>query len=210
MIHVVPKLEPPDFDRLVRKPGLKYLVKKPKPDASGWKNHDYWREILKDLRKSYNEICAYSCHWIPADTGSSTVEHFLPKSKYPQKAYEWSNYRLVYATLNGRKGNREDILDPFAIEDGWFIIEFPSLLVKPSSLVDDNCANKIKVTIECLGLNDEGTCLKSRERYIKDYCLEEINFHHLCKAAPFIAKELTRQNLVDSIKQMMVYSQDYD
>ena len=159
------------------------------------------------MHNSYKGICAYSCHWIPYDTGADTVEHFFPKDTYPQRAYEWSNYRLVCSTLNGRKGIREDILDPFQIQNGWFVIDFPSLLVKPSKEIDEAMNLNVKVTINSLGLNDEDTCLKSRERYIKDYCQERITFEYLCDDAPFIALELERQGIVNSIKEIMGYGQ---
>ena len=67
-------------------------------------------------------------------------------------------------------------------------------------------AQSVRNTIARLGLNDEDTCLKSRERYIKHYCLDMIDFRHLLSEAPFIAKELQRQNLVESIKEIMDYS----
>jgi hypothetical protein len=205
MIHVQIQPEPPEFDKLVRQPGVAYLKLHPKPPSKQWKSHSYWRKIVPQLRKSYQEICAYCCHWIPPDTGSNTVEHFLPKDKYPKQAYEWNNYRLVSGTLNGRKGIREDVLDPFQIENGWFIIDFPSLLVKPAQGLLPSIAQSVQITIDILGLNNEGTCLQGREAYIRAYCLGEIDFPHLKKKAPFIAFELQRQGLVQSIKSIMCY-----
>jgi uncharacterized protein (TIGR02646 family) len=206
MIRVEPRPEPQNFDSLVRQPGYGYLSTRPNPSAKEWNKHSYWRRILKELHSSYKGICAYSCHWIPYDTGADTVEHFLPKTRYPMQAYEWSNYRLVCATLNSRKGDFEDVLDPFQIEDGWFTIDFPSLLVKPSKNLKKAQSDKVRLTIERLGLNDEDTCVKSRERYIKSYCLNDVSFDYLLLDAPFIAAELRRQNLVDSIKEIMNYA----
>ena len=206
MIHVDLKSEPDIFDKLVRQPGRIFLSKVPNPTTKQWNNHSLWRLILKKLHDNYGGICAYSCHWIPYDTGADSTEHFLPKSKYPNLAYEWSNYRLVCSTLNGRKSNFEDALDPFNITDGDFIIDFPSLFIKPSKNLTSEYTQSVRNTIARLGLNDEDTCLKSRERYIKHYCLDMIDFRHLLSEAPFIAKELQRQNLVESIKEIMDYS----
>ena len=63
------------------------------------------------------------------DTGWKTVEHFKPKDLHPGLAYDWDNYRLVCGLLNSRKRVNETILDPFEIEDGWFLLHFPSLQV---------------------------------------------------------------------------------
>jgi hypothetical protein len=206
MIHVDLKDEPDIFDKLVRQPGFIFLTKTPTPTTKQWNQHSLWRSVLKELHHSYDGICAYSCHWIPYDTGADTTEHFLPKSKYPNSAYDWSNYRLVCSTLNGRKKDFEDVLDPFNINDGDFIIDFPSLFIKPSKDLTKDYTQSVRNTIIRLGLNDEDTCLKSRERYIKQYCLRMIDFRHLVLDAPFIAKELQRQNLVDSIREIMDYS----
>ncbi|MCP4663974.1 MAG: hypothetical protein GY856_51990 [bacterium] len=203
MIHVEPQPEPSDFDAKVRRRGLQFLSRHPEPSTSGWRNHDYWRKILPALYEAYHRICAYSCHWIPPDTGGRSVEHFLPKTKYPDRAYEWSNYRLVCLTLNGRKGDHEDVLDPFVVEDGWFVLDFPSLQIKPSADLDMPSRRRVQTTIERLCLNDEGTCLRNRSYYIRDYCQGEINFSHLRRCAPFVAMELERQKLVEAIREMM-------
>ena len=109
---------------------------------------------------------------------------------------------LISGTLNGRKGTREDILDPFQIQNGWFVIDFPSLLVKPAQELAPGIAQSVQITIDILRLNDEGTCLQGRVAYIRAYCSGEINFLHLTKQAPFLALELQRQGLVQSIKSM--------
>jgi len=206
MMHVERQPEPLDFDSMVRKKGERFLKRTPMPTGEQWRSHDYWTGVKAKLHEAYSGICNFSCHWIPYDTGSRTVEHFRPKSKYPQQAYEWSNFRLVCGTLNGRKGDYEDVLDPFTIADGTFILEFPSLLVKPSKSLDDATAVLARSTIARLQLNDDGTCLKGRERYVKRYCLDEIDFPFMVSEAPFIASELRRQRLVRRIKLMMVYS----
>lgn len=198
MIHIDPQPEPPHFDARVRTRGMKFLARHPNPTKNQWKSHDYWTEVLESLYTEYKGICAYSCHWIAPDTGSRTVEHFHPKSKFPPMAYEWSNYRLVCLTLNRQKGI-QPLLDPFEIGDGWFIIDFPSLLVKPSSEINVELQKKVSDTIAILGLNDEGTCMKNRLRYVRDYCEYLINFQFMRRDAPFLARELHRQDLSELV-----------
>ena len=205
MIHVDAQPEPADFNELVRVPGQSFLALNPQPTKKQWDTHSYWRSILTELRHIYGSICAYSCHWIPADTGARTVEHFVPKHESPGQAYEWNNYRLVCSVLNSRKRTHTDTLDPFNVVNGWFILDFPSLLVKASAGLDPQRTQQVRQTIKRLKLNDEETCLENRARYIKDYCIGGIPFSHLRKEAPFIAMELERQGLVDEIKQIMIY-----
>ncbi len=202
MIRVDRKAAPRNFNAQVRLKGQRFLQENPRPTSKQWQSHRYWREVMGELHEAYGGICAYSCHWIPYDTGADTVEHFLPKDLYPTKAYEWNNYRLVCATLNGRKGKYEDVLDPFRIQNGWFVIDFPSMQVKPNPSVASAKRQTIQNTIDRLGLNDEGTCLKSRVKWLKDYCSHDVSFAYLRRHAPFIVSEIERQNLLATIRNV--------
>jgi hypothetical protein len=205
MIRVLMQPEPTIFDAQVRIPGQRFLRQCPHPTTRQWKSHAYWTRILCDLHTAYGGICAYSCHWIPYDTGHDTVEHFRPKTPFPDEAYEWTNYRLVCGTLNGRKGTDQNIIDPFQVTDGWFVLDFPSLLVRPGAELSQDDASHVLHTIRQLGLNEEGTCLKARLRYVQCYCTRQITFDHLRNEAPFIAREIHRQGLVDSLASMMEF-----
>jgi hypothetical protein len=206
MMRIDPKPEPADFNKQVRQPGKRFLARYPNPTTKQFDSHSYWRKMAQQLHKCYDGICAYSCHWIPYDTGADTIEHFQPKSLHPTLAYEWSNYRLVCGTLNGRRGT-EDVLDPFTIQNGWFILEFPSLFIKAAPGLAPDLTAQIISTRDRLGLNDEGTCLKSRQRYVIDYCNKDISFNHLTRDAPFIAQQLVCHRLedVETLRQVMGY-----
>lgn len=205
MIHVNMQPEPVEFDALVRHPGASFLMTCPTPTTKEFKTHSYWRALLSKTRELYGAVCAYGCHYVPADTGVDTIEHFRPKSKYPSDAYEWSNYRFVCGRLNGRKGNHEDVLDPFHVENGWFVIEFPSLLVKPAPNLEPDLKGRVRQTCERLGLNDEGTCLKQRYKSVEDFCLGRVRFDLLETDAPFLAAEITRQGLRATLIKIMQF-----
>lgn len=205
MIHVEPQPEPAEFDSAVRKPGRTFLAKVARPKGSQWRGREYWRAVGQILHETYNGVCAYSCHWIPHDTGGRTVEHFRPKATHPAEAYEWANFRLVCSTLNGRKGTRT-VLDPFVIPTGWFHIDFPSLLVKPSPELSADEQRQVEETRDILGLNDEGTCLAGRFHYVEALCCGQISLVYLQRAAPFLAAEIDRQGLATRLKEIMGFS----
>jgi hypothetical protein len=198
MIHVDQKPEPADFDEEVREPGLAFLKSRSGSGKVDWKGREYWRLAIPHLRKAYSSICAYTCHWISVDTGSQTVEHFLPKSKHSDLAYDWANYRLVCSRMNGRKGDHEDVLDPFLVRDGMFQLIFPAMLVRPCEDLSSDEKEAVEKTIARLKLNDDETSVRARLRYVLLYCSGDITLRFLGQHAPFIAKELARQGLEDT------------
>jgi hypothetical protein len=203
VIPVAEQPEPPDFDTKVRIPGRAFLTVTSAPTTEEFGKKNYWKEIIFDLWDAYYGICAYSCHWIPRTTGARSVEHFLPKSLRPDLAYEWSNYRLVCSRLNSRKGNFQDVVDPFYIQYGWFILEFPDMIIKPNVNLSPALMQQVKDTIKRLQLNDDETLVKDRWDWIEAYVKKEITFKHLTKKAPFIAYELKRQKLKTKIHAMV-------
>ena len=202
LIPVALQPEPANFNIRVREPGTQFLNINSYPQSKDWKNRDYWQRCLPQLYESYRGICAYSAEWIPLETGVATVDHYTPKSIAPNLAYEWNNYRLASLKLNSRKGNFQDVIDPFLLTDGNFQLDFPSLIVKPNSTESEQRINSIDATIKRLKLNGE-SAIKSRIRWIKPYCKDEIGFHFLLQNAPFIGFELQRQNLKMQIKNIM-------
>ena len=209
MIRIAKTDEPlhPSFEELVRKPGSDLSGRDSQsPRTSNGNITIIGEGCAPVLRKRYSGICAYSCYFIHEVTGDDTVEHFLPKTPHPTLAYEWTNYRYVCGKLNTWKRTNENVLDPFEIEDGWFNIEFPSLLVKASVGLDARLITRIRNTITQLRLNEDDPCIRCRQRIIEDYCSGDISFDYLKRHAPFLGREIERQELVDRIWVVMSLS----
>ncbi|MEP7137131.1 MAG: hypothetical protein ABI904_19565 [Chloroflexota bacterium] len=202
MIPIRPQAEPNDFNGKVRQPGQIFLANKPNPKNNEWKGKDYWRICIPDLYELYGGICAYSAQWIPLETGVATVDHFEPKAVFPHLAYEWTNFRLASSKLNSRKGSTRDVIDPFTLSNESFQLDFPSLLMKPNPALSDDEKTTLLKTIDRLKLNFESG-IRSRLRWVRDYSANEINFDYLQKNAPFIAYELERQGLRETIKEIL-------
>ena len=206
MLPIILSDEPEEFNEKVRKKGKNYLKRVKNPTTKQWKTHSYWLNVKNDLRDAFKSVCAYSCHWVSDDTGWATCDHYIDKFSEPNLAYEWTNYRFVCGVLNGRKKN-ESIIDPVNMMAGTFIIDFPSLLVKPSDSLEESEYKHAISTINILGLNSESTCLKSRFTHLMEYSNNCINDDYLSRHAPFIFSELTRQHLLTSIKSIMLMGQ---
>ncbi len=191
MIRVEPQPEPLNFDASVRQPGLEALAE------HGRRLPAHWRRCLNDLHAAYRGICAYACIYIDKATGARSVEHFVAKSSDRQLAYEWSNYRLACSLVNSRKGAFDDVLDPFEIEDGWFVLEFLALQILPNPELDSDLTKQVQATIQRLGL-DTQECRDARAEYFECYVRRHIDFHYLERKCPFVAKEMKRLALVRS------------
>jgi len=141
----------------------------------------------------------------------SHCDHFKAKDEFPNEAYEWLNYRFVCALPNIRK-RKDTILDPFQIKDGWFRIDFPSLLVKPAPDLDKDVTQRIEGTINTLKLNDETTCRNAREEAVKEYCRyardgsPEKAMEFARRKFPFVAMEIERNELSQSLREVMRYT----
>ena len=212
MIPVTPAPAPADFDDKVKNPGLDAIAElvgeKPKVRRPGPKRNKVaktrdeidpkyfpplWREVLPDMLQAYNRLCAYLSLYIEHATGSPSVDHVIPKSKAWDKVYEWSNYRLACALANSKKNNVELVLDPFQIQDGLFALEFFGFEVTVGALAVGAIEARVADTIEQLGLNLPDCC-KARREYFDNYRRQDVTLDYLERRAPFIARELRRQN----------------
>ena len=61
-------------------------------------NDHRWTQFIEDLRKVFSELCGY-CERRPR----GQVDHFKPKSKFPELVYEWDNWIFSCAECNSSK-----------------------------------------------------------------------------------------------------------
>ena len=106
--------------------------------------------------------------------------------------------------MNGYKGDRI-VLDPFEIQNGDLVLDFPSCLVKPRKDMTPAEKSKAKSTIQILHLNDEDQANRRCEIVI-EYINGNISRAFLEAKYPFIAEELERQNLYERIKEIIKLS----
>lgn len=202
MIPVVQKAEPSTFNNRVRQPGQSFLASCSSPTHKDWSKHSYWQRIKDDLYSSYGGICAYTGEWFPRTSVASSVDHFIPKSIAPNLAYEWSNFRLSTQKANTNKDNSVGIADPFKILSGWFVLDIPSCLLRPGKGLPSADHQMVDFTIRVLKLNDDDDYVQGRCNVILDYIRGDISYDYMWKKYPFIAHELTRQNLLEDVKKM--------
>ncbi|MDE0103529.1 MAG: hypothetical protein OXN89_14225 [Bryobacterales bacterium] len=130
-----------------------------------------------------------------------SVDHFLPKSKHPSLAYEWSNYRLARPKLNNNKADSEAVLDPFQVRDGWFVLDCPSCLIRPGNNAVGTTRLDVVSTIRILKLNSNELA-DERCRWLADFAMNLISFDYLRREYPFLAFEVDRQGIIGQLKTL--------
>lgn len=135
-------------------------------------------------------------------TGAATIDHYEPKATHQELAYEWSNFRLCANQINANKGQHEDVLDPFRIESGWFVLRVGSFDVVPADGLDPATRARVEATILRLRLN-EPTFRKARQEYhdryhglaepVGSHATEPLPLAWLRRECPYVAFELERQ-----------------
>jgi hypothetical protein len=196
MIFIQEQAEPPDFQLNVRVPGQAFLRtnRNQNPSSKEYKPHKYWNRV--DLHTAYGGICAYSARWI----SRGTVDHYIPKSIDSNLAYEWSNYRFCTEKMNQNKDNKLDVVDPFMIQTGWFVINFSTFFIDPEDTLPEYIKVAVSDTISRLKLNDDNVLIQDRANTVALYSRGDISFDFLLRRYPFIAHELERQGLKVAIK----------
>ncbi len=132
--------------------------------------HYRHQEIKEKLFASSHQKCAF-CEAKPAESGNIEVEHFRPKSLYPELAFEWSNFLPVCRKCNDSKSNhdtgKEPIVDPSS-DDPELIFTYNFINIVPK---DDK--NEIADrTIEICDLNSE-RLYEARAKLLKALCSHE-------------------------------------
>lgn len=196
MIPVEPQPEPETFDAAVRRKGRRWLRTRKllgrTQAPSGLVLEPYWRAC--DLHRRYGG--AYLGIFIEPVTGAGTVDHFIAKSKRLDLAYEWTNYRLACAKMNARKGETDDVLDPFALAAETFHLNLLDGSIRPHPKLRGAARKRAQATIDRLGL-DDAECRSLRIGYIQEHMAGDISAAHLARRAPFVWSEARRLGLLE-------------
>lgn len=199
MIPVMMQPEPASFDANVRQKGLDHLKRKgfkmdqPLPPRA--EIEPYWRDCLTDLHQAYGGICAYLGIFFERVMGGASVDHFVAKSANAGLAYEWDNYRLACSTMNSRKRDYSDVLDPFSLASGLFRLELLTGHIYPAPGLLPETLRLVEQTIKRLGLDDP-QCRELRARWYQEYLDHELPKDYLKAKSPFVWHEASRQGLL--------------
>ena len=146
----------------------------PESEKSRLLSHYRHKNIQDALFASSHHKCAF-CECKPGESGNMEVEHFEPKSLYPDLTFEWDNLLPSCRKCNEHKLGFDTRTDPIinpAIEDPEQLLTYLHLRIKP--LAGSGQERKAQQTIDVCNLNCErlynarSALMKSITEYFDD------------------------------------------
>ena len=115
-----------------------------------------WRDFQNEVKRPFFCLCAY-CE----ELCQGEIDHFRPKSKFPDLVYDWSNWLLACHDCNQTKGAKwpsEGYVDPCEESsqdrpERYFGIDALTGEMIPKNSLSQDCRDKAKRMIDDLGLN---------------------------------------------------------
>ena len=130
-------------------------------------------QILKPLLQEMTQAhCSY-CDGYPFSMSKETIDHFRPKSKYPELAYQWENLFLCCDRcqyIKGEKFNKRMLkTDEISYNfSDYFIINYKEGTILPNPIASLTNRQRAAITIDLLQLNDKTLC-HTRIRELRNY-----------------------------------------
>jgi uncharacterized protein (TIGR02646 family) len=131
------------------------------------------QHILPLLKAMTADHCAYCDGYPVGQMSLETIDHFRPKSVYPELAYQWQNLFLCCTRCQAAKKEEfsDHLLKPDEADydfNRFFIMNFDSGEIEVNLLATDPDKVKASYTIELLDLNAKAVCI-SRQRELRSY-----------------------------------------
>lgn len=116
------------------------------------------KQTLNQLKEMFKGCCAY-CEGEYDDTSYAEIEHFKPKSLYPELMFEYSNMNLACQICNTNKKEKYDdkLINP-TVEDPEEHLRYKTYILKP---LDE----RGKLTINMFDINSEERLNKRKSVY---------------------------------------------
>ena len=115
-----------------------------------------WQYFREELEKRFHGICGYCEEYVRGE-----VDHFRPKSKFPELVYEWSNWVFACRSCNASKKDKwpsGGYVDPCASSgedhpETLFEFDLYTGQIVPRSDLSGELVSKARQTVKDIGLN---------------------------------------------------------
>lgn len=181
-------------------------------DGTGTKPSDsYWGNFYTDLARSFFDLCGY-CE----EECRGEVDHFRPKSRFPEHVYQWSNWVLACHSCNHRKRDgwpSGGYVDPCAKTvaarpEKFFDFDTTTGLIKPKTGLSQAKRKKAIQMIQDLHLN-ASYHLKRRLRWLRSVA-EALSDESAPSSPDFLAFLTDRSQSLSSIIRVFLAEQGHN
>jgi len=122
-----------------------------------WRNPSCYQAIRQSLADMTQQHCAF-CDGPIGSESRETVEHFRPKSQFPELAYAWDNLFPCCDMCQSFKLERFDeaLLKPDTLEyvfHHYFTVNYHTGEIEPSPRADAIAQHRVLITLKLYGLN---------------------------------------------------------
>jgi uncharacterized protein (TIGR02646 family) len=122
-----------------------------------WRSDDCYQQIRRTLSTMTAAHCAF-CDGPIGVESRETVEHFKPKSRFPELAYEWTN---LFPCCDMCQSNKRESFDPDLIKpdlaeyafEHYFVANYKTGEIEASPARGDEFKRAAEITIAMYGLN---------------------------------------------------------
>lgn len=125
-MHKVERNNPPKDLKKKSKDWIKSMSKSLDFDVDieweKFKSTKLGKETSENLKQMYANCCMY-CEGTVGVTSYEQIEHFRPKSKYPELCFEYDNLHLACEICNNNKSNKykDEYIDPTLVNPREYI-----------------------------------------------------------------------------------------
>lgn len=150
-----------------------------------WRSDKCYEAIRQKLSEMTQGHCAF-CDGQIGTESRETVEHFRPKSQFPDLAYAWGNLFPCCDMCQSQKLEKFDpaLLKPDDVEyrfDGYFIANYRTGELEPLPGASQRIKQSAETTIQLYGLNlpaRNKARIREWERFSRDLssCVDDYNY----------------------------------
>ena len=128
--------------------------------------------LLECLRKDTSSHCSYCDGYEMGPELAETIDHFKPKTTFPEKAYHWNNLFLCCVNCQKRNSRYSRLLlkpdtSSYAFHK-YFVFNYKTGELNTNPMASKHEQKRAKLSIELFGLNKFGRP-NARKRVFKQY-----------------------------------------
>jgi uncharacterized protein (TIGR02646 family) len=182
-----------------------------KPDWTGFSRSTLKNETMAALEVMYKGCCCY-CESKIKSTSYPEIEHFKPKSKYPEECFDYSNLHYCCKRCNvAKSSNYNEILVSPSTNNPEDYIRYVGEI---ATSIDNN--ERGNETIKTLKLNDRTDLKEERIRYLKEFSrnyellitaietiLEDKSSKDISMVKPFV------NSFIENVKLKSIHGESY-